>query len=214
MGGWEVPSEEQACATAVRRVSTKSANTTVWRREDDAPPELRVVNEATLALRVRPGRASSPPASSAPSSSSSSMLGMGSTPLPAEVAERFSLVMSARSDRKLSIVSVQILSMMEREVRADWIHAPASGGFLASDCLLDSAIWDSVLRVDSRGVIRSRAMQAITLDRSAARAIRSLRRLTMASMTRAANSLRFCFSIRPRPSGRVLVSMMHRVPSL
>lgn len=53
-----------------------------------------------------------------------------------------------------------------------------------------------------------------TLDRSAARAIRSFRRLTMASMTRAASSLRFCFSISVRPAGRVLVSMMHSVPSL
>ena len=53
-----------------------------------------------------------------------------------------------------------------------------------------------------------------TLDRSAARAIRSFRRLTMASMTRAASSLRFCFSVSVRPSGRVLVSMTHSVPSL
>ena len=155
MGGGEVPSEAQACAEAVRRVSTKSANTTVrWRDDDGAPPERREENEAALELRVR----------SCGTPSSSSILGMGSnpSPLPVESDERFSLVMSVRSVRKLSIVSVQILSIMEREARADFICVLVGLHALSAPSAA-AAIWLSVLRVDSRGVIRSRAMQAICI---------------------------------------------------
>ena len=102
------------------------------------------------------------------------MLGMGSTPPlaaadddevpppppPAEEDDRLlSLATSAKSVRKLSMVSVQILSMMEREDRADRMLASAS--VLALVLASDSTILDSILRVDSRGVRRSRAMHAI-----------------------------------------------------
>ena len=64
------------------------------------------------------------------------------------------------------------------------------------------------------GLMRSWAAQAMSLVFSSLMRFISSLRWTMVSNAMAVSSHRFCFSLSVSPSGRGLVSMMHKVPSL